>query len=163
MPRFAELNVVASMTPNHMTKAVAYIEERIEPERESEAYLWQSLMNSGAKVIFGADASTSTHQDPLKQIGDAVFRTSHSGFNDGKPWHSEQSVTFAQALYAYTQGPASTTDWGEVIGSISVGKWADFVVIDGKIREPLSKDIYDRKVQMTYLAGREVYSADHDN
>ena len=163
LPRFAELNVVASMTPNHMTKAVAYIEERIEPERESEAYLWQSLMNSGAKVIFGADASTSTHQDPLKQIGDAVFRTSHSGFNDGKPWHSEQSVTFAQALYAYTQGPASTTDWGEVIGSISVGKWADFVVIDGKIREPLSKDIYDRKVQMTYLAGREVYSADHDN
>ncbi|NVK56856.1 MAG: amidohydrolase [Alteromonadaceae bacterium] len=163
LPRFADLNIVASMTPNHMTKAVAYIEERIEPKRESEAYLWQSLMNSGAKVIFGADASTSTHQDPLKQIGDAIFRTNHSGFNNGQPWHGEQSVTFAQALYAYTQGPASTTTWSDEIGSISVGKWADFVLIDGKISEPLTNDIYQRKVQMTYLAGREVYNANNDN
>lgn len=163
LPRFANLNVVASMTPNHMTKAVAYIEQRIEAKRESEAYLWQSLMKSGAKVIFGADASTSTHQDPLKQIGDAIFRTNHSGFNDGKPWHSEQSVTFAQALYAYTQGPASVTKWGNEIGSISVGKWADFVVVDGKIAEPLTKDIYHRNVQQTYFAGREVYNASKAN
>ena len=68
-------------------------------------------------------------------------------------------MTFAQALYAYTQGPASTTDWGDQIGSISVGKWADFVVVDGKIGEPLTKQIYERKVQLTYLGGREVYNA----
>lgn len=55
LPRFAELNVVASMTPNHLTKAVAYIEDRIDPGREDHAYVWRSLLNSGAKVIFGAD------------------------------------------------------------------------------------------------------------
>ena len=160
LPRFAELNVVASMTPNHMTKAVAYIEDRIDPARESHAYTWQSLLNSGASVIFGSDYTTSIHQDPLKQIGDAIYRTNHAGFNDGQPWHSEEAVTFAQALHAYTLGPAQTTAWGNEIGSISVGKWADFVVLDAKVSEPGDRTLYDMAVDATYLAGREVYRRD---
>lgn len=157
LPRFAELDVVASMTPNHMTKAVAYIEERIDSVREDHAYVWQSLLNSGARVIFGSDSTTSIHQDPLKQIGDALYRTNHAGFNDEQPWHGEQAVTFAEALHAYTLGPAETTDWADEIGSISVGKWADFVIVDGRIPEPADRSLFEMSVQATYFAGREVY------
>jgi predicted amidohydrolase YtcJ len=157
VPRFAELNVVASMTPNHQTKAVAYIEDRIDPDRESHAYTWRSLLAAGAKVIFGSDSTTSIHQDPIKQIGDALYRTNHAGFNDSQPWHSEQVVTFAEALRAYTLGPAETTAWGDEIGSISKGKWADFVILDTKVPEPGDRSIFDIKVDQTYFAGRKVF------
>lgn len=159
LPRFAELGVVASMTPNHMTKAVAYIEERIEPGREDRAYTWQSLLDTGATVMFGADGSTSIHLDPLKQIGDAMFRTNHVGFNEGEPWHSEQALTFAQALEAYTLAPAETTSWGDQIGSISEGKWADFVILGGTVAEPVDQAIFDMGIDATYFAGRPVFKA----
>ncbi|MDT8399551.1 MAG: amidohydrolase family protein [Pseudomonadales bacterium] len=97
------------------------------------------------------------HQDPLKQIGDALYRTNHSGFNRGEPWHSEQSVTFAEALYAYTLGPAETSAWGDQIGSISIGKWADFVVVDRRIPEPADKSLFDMAIEASYFAGQEVY------
>jgi predicted amidohydrolase YtcJ len=157
LPRFAELNVVASMTPNHMTKAIAYIEERIEPGREDHAYTWQSLLGTGAQVMFGADGTTSIHLDPLKQIGDAMFRTNHVGFNDGRPWHSEEALTFAQALHAYTLAPAITTSWGDEIGSISVGKWADFVILGGTVAEPVDPAVFDMGITATYFAGRQVF------
>lgn len=160
LPRFAKLNVAASMTPNHMTKAVAYIEERIDPARESRAYTWQSLLNTGANVIFGSDSTTSIHQEPLKQIADAILRTNHAGFNDGKPWHGEQAVTFSEALYAYTLGPAKTTAWGDQIGSITPGKWADFVVIDGTVKQPAAGEVGDLAIAATYLAGEVVYQKD---
>lgn len=157
LPRFAKLNVVASMTPNHMTKAVAYIEERIEPGREDHAYTWQSLLETGAKVMFGADGSTSIHLDPLKQIGDAMFRTNHAGFNNSRPWHSEQALTFEQALHAYTLAPAQSTSWGDQVGSIKVGKWADFVIVGGRVAEPVDPAVFKMGVEATYFAGKEVY------
>lgn len=49
------------------------------------------------------------------------------------------------------------TPWGGEIGSISVGKWADFIVIDGTLSDPLDRSIRERKVEATYLAGNEVY------
>jgi predicted amidohydrolase YtcJ len=114
------------------------------------------LLNSGAKVIFGADSTTSIHQDPLKQMGDAIYRTNHAGFNNEQPWHGEQAVTFAEALHAYTLGPAETTE-ADQIGSISVGKWADFVIVDRKIPEPADRSLFQASVEATYFAGREVY------
>ncbi|WP_220474170.1 amidohydrolase [Aurantiacibacter xanthus] len=160
LPRFNELNVVASMTPNHMTKAVAYIEERIEPAREDRAYTWQSLIDTGATVMFGADGTTSMYLDPLKQMGDAMYRTNHVGFNEGEPWHSEQALTFAQALKAYTLSPAQTTSWGDQIGSITQGKWADFVILGGTVGEPVDPQIFDMGIKATYFAGRPVFEAE---
>ncbi|MDR2061400.1 MAG: amidohydrolase family protein, partial [Acinetobacter sp.] len=43
------------------------------------------------------------------------------------------------------------------IGSISVGKWADFVVLQDTLKTPLNKDIKDWKVAETWFAGKQVY------
>jgi predicted amidohydrolase YtcJ len=110
--------------------------------------------------MFGADGTTSIYLDPLKQIGDAMYRSNHVGFNDGAPWHSEQALTFAQALKAYTLTPAQTTDWGDQIGSISAGKWADFVVLGGTVGEPVDPQIFDMGIQATYFAGNPVFEAE---
>ncbi|GAB5413523.1 MAG: amidohydrolase [Congregibacter sp.] len=156
IPRFAELNVVASMQPNHCTNAIGYVPVRVGKERESRAYVWRSLLDGGAKLVLGADYPTSP-LSPLTQIGDAVFRVSPFGFNEGRSWHPEESLSFEEALRAYTQSPADITAWKEEIGSISVGKWADFVILSGRVPEPISDAYYELSVAATYLAGRQVF------
>ncbi|WP_315926604.1 amidohydrolase [Mesorhizobium sp. SP-1A] len=154
--RFKDLGVVASMQPNHATGTIGkYITERIGEGREPRAYVWHSMLDAGVPLVFGSDWPTSP-LSPLTQINDAVFRESPFGLGNG-PWHPEQAVSFDQALHAYTQAGADMTPWGDQIGSISVGKWADFVVIDGTLADPLDRSIRERKVEATYLAGNEVY------
>ena len=75
-------------------------------------------------------------------------------------WYPRQALSFEQALYAYTQVGADLAGWGDQIGSISVGKWADFVVLDGALSDPVGRELKQRNVATTYLAGRKVFSAD---
>jgi len=63
------------------------------------------------------------------------------------------------ALYAYTQSPADAAGWGDQIGSITPGKWADFVVLDAALPDPLDRSILERSVRSTYIGGRPVYEA----
>ena len=154
--RFKDLGVVASMQPNHATGTIGkYITERIGENREPRAYVWHSMLEAGVPLVFGSDWPTSP-LSPLTQINDAVFRESPFGLGNG-PWHPEQAVSFEQALFSYTQAGANMTPWGDQIGSISVGKWADFVIVDGTLSDPLDRSIRQRKVEATYLAGNEVY------
>lgn len=156
VPRFAELGVIASMQPNHCTNAIGYVPVRVGEARETRAYVWRSLLDGGAQLVLGADYPTSP-LSPLTQIGDAVFRVSPFGFNEGKAWHPEESLSFEEALRAYTQTPADITAWKDQVGSISVGKWADFVILDGRVPEPMSDAYYELSVSATFLSGRQVY------
>ena len=155
--RFKRLGVVASMQPNHGTNSIGYVPIRVGAYREKRAYVWRSMLDAGVPLVFAADYPTSP-LNPLIQIADAMFRVSPFGFNDGEPWHPEQSVNFAEALHAYTLAGASITPWKDEIGSISTGKWADFVVLDGTVPEPMDSSFRNLAVEKTYFAGREVYA-----
>lgn len=158
--RFKELGVVASMQPNHGTNSIGYVPERVGAHREDRAYVWKSMLDADVPLVFGADYATSP-LNPLIQLADAMFRESPFGFNDGKPWHPEQSVSFVEALHAYTQAGADMTPWKNQIGSITTGKWADFVILDGKVPAPIDESFRSLAVDATYFAGREVYTKPH--
>jgi predicted amidohydrolase YtcJ len=155
--RFKNLGVVASMQPNHATNAIGYVPLRVGAHRETRAYVWKSMLVAGVPLVFGADYPTSP-LNPLIQIADAVFRESPFGFNNGERWHPEQSVSFMEALHAYTQAGADMTAWKNQIGSITPGKWADFVVLDGKVPATMDESFRKLSVDVTYFAGREVYA-----
>ncbi len=157
--RFKKLNVTASMQPNHGTGVIGkYITPRVGLEREKYAYVWNDFLRSEVRLALSSDFSTSPFS-PLVQLADAVFRESPSGLYEG-PWYPQQALSFEQALYAYTQVGADLAGWGDQIGSISVGKWADFVVLDGALNDPVGRELKQRSVAATYLAGRKVFSAD---
>ena len=50
----------------------------------------------------------------------------------------EQALSFDDALYAYTQIGAELSGWGDQIGSITVGKYADFFLVPGNPLEDIS-------------------------
>ena len=157
--RFKKLNVTASMQPNHGTGVIGkYITPRVGVEREKYAYVWNDFLRSEVRLALSSDFATSPFS-PLVQLADAVFRESPSGLYEG-PWYPRQALSFEQALYAYTQVGADLAGWGDQIGSISVGKWADFVVLDGALNDPVGRELKQRKVATTYFAGRKVFSAD---
>lgn len=155
--RFKTLGVVASMQPNHCTNAIGYVPSRLGPHRQGDAYVWRSMITAGVALVFGADYPTSP-LSPLVQIADAMFRTSPFGFADGRPWFVQQALTFEEALRAYTKQAADVTEWSGEIGSVTVGKWADFVVLSGKVPEPMTAAFRELEVDATFFAGRKVYS-----
>lgn len=156
--RFKQLGVVASMQPNHCTNAIGYVPSRLGPQRSSDAYVWRSMLAAQVPLVFGADYPTSP-LDPLTQIADALFRVSPFGFEGGQPWFPQQALTFEEALFAYTQASANMTEWADEIGSITRGKWADFVILSGAVPEPLTPAFRELRVQSTFFAGKEVYAA----
>ena len=155
--RFAALGVAASMTPDHGAGVIGkYIGPRIGLARESEAYIWKDIIRSGALLAWGSDWPTSP-LNPLLQIKDAVFRESPMGLLQGL-WHPENRLSFDEALFAYTQAGANLAGWGDRLGSISPGKWADFVILDGRLPVPVERSIVKRRVTATFLAGQVIYT-----
>tara|TARA_B100000945_G_scaffold273798_1_gene236870 strand:- start:27 stop:1712 length:1686 start_codon:yes stop_codon:yes gene_type:complete len=155
--RFRELKVTASMQPNHGTGVIGkYITPRIGEEREQFAYVWNDFLQGGVRLALSSDFATSPFS-PLVQLFDAVFRESPSGLYDGA-WYPEQRISFDEALYAYTQIGADLSGWGDQIGSITEGKWADFAILDQRLSDPVGRELKDTSVSKTFFAGKEVYS-----
>ena len=155
--RFKRLKVTASMQPNHGTGVIGkYITSRVGIEREKFTYVWNDFLKSEVRLALSSDFSTSPFS-PLVQLADAVFRESPTGLYDG-PWYPEQALSFEDALYAYTQVGADLAGWGDQIGSISVGKYADFVVLDQTLSTPVGRELKSTTVAKTYFAGQLVFS-----
>lgn len=157
--RFNQLGVAASMQPHHATCCVGdYVIDRISRERLPNAYVWRQMLDNGNHLVLGSDWSTSP-LNPLIQIGDTLHRETRI---DGviRPWDEGNTLTFDEALYGYTQAAADMTLWANEIGSITIGKWADFVILDEYITEDVGRSIENRKVTATYLAGEKVYPRD---
>lgn len=106
-------------------------------------------------LVLGSDWATSP-LNPLIQIADTVHRETRI---DGvvQPWDEGNTLSFEEALHGYTQAGADMTSWGDEVGSITVGKWADFVVLDERLPANIDGSIENRQVTATYLAGTRVY------
>jgi predicted amidohydrolase YtcJ len=63
VPRFAQLGVIASMQAIHCTSDGPWVHTRLGREREAEgAYLWRTLLESGAVVTNGTRSRASTRR-----------------------------------------------------------------------------------------------------
>ena len=155
--RFKRLGVTASMQPNHGTGVIGkYITARVGIEREKFTYVWNDFLKSKVRLALSSDFATSPFS-PLVQLADAVFRESPTGLYDGS-WYPEQALSFEDALNAYTQVGADLAGWGDQIGSISVGKYADFVILDQTLSNPVGRELKATTVAKTYFAGQLVFS-----
>ena len=155
--RFKRLGVTASMQPNHGTGVIGkYITARVGIEREKFTYVWNDFLKSKVRLALSSDFATSPFS-PLVQLADAVFRESPTGLYDGS-WYPEQALSFEDALDAYTQVGADLAGWGDQIGSISVGKYADFVILDQTLSNPVGRELKATTVAKTYFAGQLVFS-----
>jgi hypothetical protein len=158
IPRFHELGVVACMQPRHaMPGGIGQWVKAVGPERVQRAFPWRSLHDTGAVLAFSSDWDV-TEMDPMIGIYTAVTRKALDG-NPPGGWIPEQTVSLETAIRAYTLDGAYANFADQNRGSISVGKYADLVLLSADLFEIPHQEILDTKVVLTMVGGSVVYRA----
>ncbi|HET7275448.1 MAG TPA: amidohydrolase, partial [Longimicrobiaceae bacterium] len=155
IPRFAELDVIPSMQAVHQTSDMYWAGERLGSSRLYGAYAWRSLLDSGVIIPNGSDFPVEL-VNPLLSFHAALTRQDAENYPPGG-WYPAQRMTREEALRAMTLWPAYAGFQEDVLGSLSPGKYADFVVLDQDIMKVAPEAILDTEVVATYLGGELVY------
>ena len=89
-------------------------------------YPCKTVLDKGINLALSTDGPVVKEINPWVNMETAVTRKAADGFVIGK----EQKITLKQAIYAYTMGSAIADNFENVKGSLTVGKYADFIVLD---------------------------------
>ena len=154
IPRFARLGVLPSMQATHQTSDMPWVTARLGPERVKGAYAWRSLLATGVIIPNGTDFPVE-RVDPLLTFHAAVTRQDRDN-NPPGGWYPDQRMTRDEALASMTRWAAHAGFQDSVMGSLSVGKYADFTVLDRDIMTAKPDEILQAHVVATYVAGRAV-------
>jgi predicted amidohydrolase YtcJ len=120
--------------------------------RRSMAY--RSFIDGGITAAAGSDFSPGPFA-PLMGIQGMVTRT---GWN-GERWGINQRVSVDEAIRINTLNGAYASHEESIKGSITVGKLADFVLLDKDPHKVPMESIKDIKILRTITGGRSVYEA----
>lgn len=156
LARFAELDVLPSMQPTHATSDKNMAEDRIGKDRMKGAYAWQTLLESGIPLPLGSDFPVEL-ANPFYGLHAAVTRQDRDN-QPVKGWYAHEALTIEQAFKGFTLDAAYAGHMEDTLGTLTPGKWADFILVDQDIFNIDEKDIWKTQVQATYIAGKNVYS-----
>lgn len=155
IPRFAKLGVIPSMQTTHQISDMGWAQARLGPQRVLGAYAWRSLLDTGAVIANGTDA-------PVERV--STLRTFHAGISRQNEanlpqggWFPDQRMTREETLKSMTIWAAHANFQEGVAGSITPGKYADFVAIDRDWMTVAPEDVMSTRILGTYLAGTKVY------
>jgi predicted amidohydrolase YtcJ len=156
VPRFARLGVIASMQGVHCTSDAPWVSKRLGAARaQSGAYLWRSLLDSGAVVSNGTDVPVESI-DPVRGFYASVTRRTA----DGSVFYPAQRMTRVEALRSYTLSAAYAAFEEDRKGSLAPGKLADLVVLSRDITSVPEPEILDARVDLTILGGKVRFARD---
>ena len=155
IPRFAELGVIASMQGIHCTSDAPYVVARLGHERARiGAYVWRSLIESGAIVSNGTDTPVED-VSPIQSFYATVSRRT----KDGSRFFPEQRMTRWEALKSYTVNCAYAAFEEDMKGSLTPGKLADIVVLSNDILRCEEDEIPKTRVLFTIVGGKIRYQS----
>lgn len=156
IPRFAELNVTASMQPVHADPAIQENwRAMIGPERSPHGFPVGALLASGARVVFGTDAPTAPYA-PLPNL--FIATTRRSALAPGPAANEPKNAVPIEDAIGYATANAAWSCFAEDrLGSIAPGHHADFVVVDPDITESDPDRLLDAAVLQTVVGGRTVH------
>ena len=148
IPRFAELGVIASM------QDAPYGVARLGEQRAEEgAYVWKTLLETGAVVSNGTDA-------PVEDISPLAnyYATVSRKLADGSLFYPDQRLSRLEALQTYTINAAIAAFEEDIKGSLSVGKLADITVLSKDVMTISEDEIPSTEVVYTIVGGKVMYS-----
>lgn len=157
--RFAELGVAADLSP-FLWYPTSFLEGHKQTMGEARALrFWpnKDLLAAGALLAGGSDWPVMPNPDPWNGMEGLVTRKNPSGEFAGVALWPEQAVDIATALEIFTINSARAIGLADTVGSLEVGKSADFIVLDRNVLEIPADEIADTKVLTTYFEGRVVY------
>jgi predicted amidohydrolase YtcJ len=157
IPRFAKLGVVPSMQTTHQISDMPWAQARLGPDRVKGAYAWRALLDTGVTIANGTDAPVEA-VDSRRSFHAAITRENEANQPVGG-WYPRQRMMRREALQSMTTWAARASFMENDAGSISVGKYADFTVVDRDWTIVPAEEIMATRFLATYSSGKAVYEA----
>ena len=124
---------------------------------ETKSYPMKSFFDNGIVMSSHSDfpALSGSPDDPFGIMEVAVTGVYYP--EQAKPWWPEELLTREQALQALTINVAKQMFIENERGSISTGKYADFLLLTKDVLECPVTEIHEAKPAATYFEGKKVF------
>ncbi len=151
IPRFAKYGIIAAMQGIHCTSDAPFVEKRLGTQRAQHgAYVWQSLLKSGAVVTNGTDAPVED-VNPIESFYATVTR---KRADSGMEFFTEQVMSREEAIYSYTMANAYAAFEEASKGSLETGKYADIIILSEDLMRCKEDEILSTEVLLTMVGGK---------
>ena len=153
VPRFGGLGVIASIQAVHGTSDGPWIPSRLGDIRaKATSQPWRDLFNTGAILTNGTDVPVE-RIDPIASYYSSVTRK----MINGDAFYPEHKMTRVEAIETYTINNAYAAFEENFKGTLTPGKYADFIVLSKNLLTIKDSDIPSTVIDMTYVGGELKY------
>jgi predicted amidohydrolase YtcJ len=152
---FGKYNIIPSVQPTHATSDMYWAGDRLGAERLKGGYAFQQLLKQNGWLPLGTDFPVE-EINPFKTFLAAVVRQDAKGFPAGG-FQMENALTREQTIRGMTIWAAKANRMEKQVGSIEVGKKADFILLDKDLMKVPTDSILHVKVLKTYSNGERVH------
>ena len=151
--RFRKLNLVAYVQPIFIKADSAVVDDCVGAELGRQSYNWRRYEDMGVHMCGGSDCPVEPF-DVLPNIYCAVTRKGKPGM---EAWYPENGVTLEEAVEMFTKEAAYASYDEAKYGTITVGKYADLVVLDRNIYDRPLEELCEAQVDLTMVEGEIVF------
>lgn len=152
---FGQYDVIASIQSTHATSDMRWAAQRLGPDRLNGAWATNRFLKAGARIANGSDFPVED-PNPIYGFYAAFTRQDHAG-NPPGGFLPDQVLSRARALESFTLDGAYASFEESKKGSITVGKLADFLILDRDIMTVAPREVIGTKIKLTVLNGEVVY------
>ena len=152
---FGKYSIIPSVQPTHATSDMYWAEDRLGKERIKTSYAYEDLLKQNGWLPLGTDFPVE-EISPMKTFYAAVARKDAKNYPTNG-FQKENALTRQQALKGMTIWAAKSAFQENEIGSLEVGKSADFIVVDQDLMTIDENKILNTKVLETFSNGIKVY------
>ena len=153
--KFGQFNIISSIQPTHATSDMPWAFLRLGTNRVKRAYTYRQLKEQLGMCALGTDFPVEDI-NPLGTFYAAVARKNKLG-EPSEGFQSENALTREDALRGMTIWAAIANFEEHHKGSLEVGKYADFVILDQDILKCPEGTLLTTNVQSTWIDGKKVF------
>ena len=152
--KYGSFSIIPSIQTTHATSDMTWADERL-GDRIKYAYAYQDLLKQNDWLPNGSDFPIESI-NPIYGFYAGVTRKDLNG-EPKEGFQMENALTREQALRAMTIWAAKSNFEEDFKGSLELGKWADFVILDTDLMNANESDLPKSKVISTFVSGEIVY------